>query len=215
MSMIGFPLLLIPFAVVNIIVFLMPGVSLGAPVYTLLLPSGASWTIAFSDVLLAFAMLLLFFEVVKAARPGAKYFMDHLLSFLVFAGAAAEFAMLPPFANSTFFLLIVLAFVDFIAGVAIRMRRPKAVAMANARAEPPPQREPPVMAPRAEDPAPVRPPERTDPPLTPAETAVRPAVGTDASVEDIRADLDRLEREKALAAAERLQPSELADPSRR
>ena len=59
MSMFGFPLLLIPLAVVNIIAFLMPTVSIGAPIYTVPLTSGVSWTITFSDALLAFSMLLL------------------------------------------------------------------------------------------------------------------------------------------------------------
>lgn len=128
MQMIGFPLLLIPLAIYNIIVFLMPGVAFSAPVTILKLMSGVGWTVTFSDALLALGMLLLIFEVVKAARPGAKYFTDHLLSFLVFAGAAAEFVMLPAFATSTFFLLTVLALVDFLASVAIRTRRPRPVA---------------------------------------------------------------------------------------
>ena len=39
--MVGFPLLLIPLAIYNIIVFLMPGVSLAEPVVKLTLMSGA------------------------------------------------------------------------------------------------------------------------------------------------------------------------------
>ena len=39
MSMVGFPLLLIPLAIYNIIVFLMPGVSLSEPVVKLTLMS--------------------------------------------------------------------------------------------------------------------------------------------------------------------------------
>src|SRR5688572_7517655 len=107
MSMIGFPLLLIPLAVVNIVVFLM-GLSLDRlqeRVITVGLPSLQSWTITFSDVLLAFGLFLLMLEVVKSARPGAKYFTDHLLSFAVFAAFAAEFLLLPQFAHATFFLL--------------------------------------------------------------------------------------------------------------
>lgn len=151
MSMIGFPLLLIPLAIVNIVVFLMPGTALDAPIYTLALPSTTAWTFTFSDVLVAFGMLMLFFEVTKAARPGAKYFTDHLLSFIVFAGAAAEFTMLPQFGNSTFFLLTLLAFVDVIAGISIRAVRPKPVA---ARAAPvPAEYERPVSKPVAAEPA--------------------------------------------------------------
>jgi hypothetical protein len=123
MSMIGFPLLLIPLAVCNIIVFLMPGVSFVAPLFTLTLMSGAAWPVTLSDVLIALGILLLLFEVIKGARPGSKYFMDHLLSLVVFAGAAAEFVMLPQFGTSTYFLLTMLALVDFLSGIALRTRR--------------------------------------------------------------------------------------------
>jgi hypothetical protein len=123
MSMVGFPLLLIPLAIYNIIVFLMPGVSLAEPLVTLPLMSGAQWPVTLSDVLLALGILMLLLEVIKGARPGAKYLTDHLLSFIVFGGAVAEFLLWPRFASSTFFLLTLLALVDFLTGVALRARR--------------------------------------------------------------------------------------------
>jgi hypothetical protein len=123
MSMIGFPLLLIPLAIYNIIVFLMPGVSFVDPVLKLTLMSGAEWPLTLSDMLLTLAILLLLFEVIKGARPGAKYLTDHLLSLILFGGAAAEFVLWPKFGNSTYFLLTMLALVDFLSGVALRARR--------------------------------------------------------------------------------------------
>lgn len=121
--MIGFPLLLIPLAVYNIIVFLMPGVSFDAPLITLPLMSGTGWPVTLSDVLLTLGILLLLCEVIKGARPGAKYLMDHLLSLLVLCGAAAEFVLLPRFGTSTYFLLTTMALVDFLSGIALRTRR--------------------------------------------------------------------------------------------
>jgi hypothetical protein len=123
MSMVGFPLLLIPLAIYNIIVFLMPGVSLAEPLVMLPLTSGAQWPITLSDLLLALGIVMLLFEVIKGARPGAKYLTDHLLSLIVFGGALAEFLLWPRFASSTFFLLTLLALVDFLTGVALRARR--------------------------------------------------------------------------------------------
>jgi hypothetical protein len=135
MSMIGFPLLLIPLAIVNIIVFLMPGVSFTDPIFTVTLLSHVAWKVTFGDALLALSMLLLLFEVIKGARPGGKYFTDHLLALLVFAGAAAEFLLLPQFATSVFFLLTVLTLVDFLAGISLRLRREtRRVAAARAAA---------------------------------------------------------------------------------
>lgn len=121
--MVGFPLLLIPLAVFNIIVFLMPGVSITEPLFRLPLMSATAWPVTLSDMLLALGQLLLLLEVIKGARPGAKYLMDHLLSLVVFGAAAAEFVLWPKFGNSTFFLLTLLALVDFLSGVALRVRR--------------------------------------------------------------------------------------------
>jgi hypothetical protein len=132
MSMIGFPLLLIPLAICNIIVFLMRDVPLTATLVTLPLISGVAWQVTLSDVLIALGILLLMFEVIKGARPGSKYFMDHLLSLLVFGGAAAEFVMLPQFGTSTYFLLTMLALVDFLSGIALRARRSARLAPAVA-----------------------------------------------------------------------------------
>jgi hypothetical protein len=123
MSMIGFPLLLIPLAIYNIIVFLMPGVSFADPLLKLTLMSGAEWQVTLSDMLLAFGLLLLLLEVIKGARPGAKYLTDHLLSLIVFGCAAAEFLLWPKFGSSTYFLLSMLALVDFLSGIALRTRR--------------------------------------------------------------------------------------------
>ena len=134
--MFGFPLLLIPLAICNIIVFLMPGVSFAAPLVTLPLMSGMAWAVTLSDALLAFGVLMLMFEVIKGARPNGKYFTDHFLALLVFAGAAAEFVMLPQFGNSTFFLLALLALVDFFSGIALRTRRPRRVVATAPVAEP-------------------------------------------------------------------------------
>jgi hypothetical protein len=155
MSMIGFPLLLIPLAVVNIVVFLMnlPLERLQDKVVTVDLPSLKPWTITFSDVLLAFALFLLLLEVVKSARPGSKYVTDHLLSFVVFAAAAAEFLMLPQFANATFFLLTLMCLTDVVAGIWIRAVRPKAVAVRAAPAPVEPER--PVSRTVAAEPAPA------------------------------------------------------------
>ncbi|WP_426437966.1 hypothetical protein [Bradyrhizobium genosp. P] len=121
--MVGFPLLLIPLAVYNIIVFLMPGLSFTDPLIKLTLMSGEVWPVTLGDMLLAAGVLLLLLEVIKGARPGAKYLTDHLLSLIVFGAAAAEFVLWPKFGNSTYCLLTLLALVDFISGIALRTRR--------------------------------------------------------------------------------------------
>jgi len=173
--MVGFPLLLIPLAIYNIIVFLMPGVSFTDPLVKLTLMSGAEWTVTLSDVLLTLGILLLLAEVIKGARPGAKYLTDHLLSLIVFGAAAAEFVLWPKFGTSTYFLMTALSLVDFLSGLALRTRR-RAVAAAPVAAPPPKAAEPPPraaekVAPPAEpqfDPAPVAAPAPVAPSVPPA-----------------------------------------------
>jgi hypothetical protein len=46
-----------------------------------------------------------------------------LLSFIVSGGAIAEFVLWPHFGTSTYFLLTMLALVDFFSGIALRARR--------------------------------------------------------------------------------------------
>src|ERR1700709_941304 len=122
-SMIGFPLLLIPLAIYNIIAFLMRDVPFATPLFTIPLMSGTGWPVILSDVLVALGILLLLCEVIKGARPGAKYLTDHLLSLIVFGAAVAEFVLWSKFGTSTYFLLVALSMVDFLSGLALRTRR--------------------------------------------------------------------------------------------
>ena len=103
--MVGFPLLLIPLAIYNIIAFLMPTVSFADVLIRVPMISGVEWQVTLSDILVALGVFLLLLEIIKGARPGAKYLTDHLLSFILFGAAAAEFVMWPKFATSTYFLL--------------------------------------------------------------------------------------------------------------
>jgi hypothetical protein len=129
--MVGFPLLLIPIALYNAIAFLMPTVSVTDRLFSVTLVSGADWPVTLSDVLLTLGVLLLLLEVIKGARPGAKYLTDHLLSLIVFGVAAFEFVMWRKFGTATFFLLTLIAMTDFLTGIAMRTHRRPAMATAT------------------------------------------------------------------------------------
>ena len=123
MFLVGFPLLLVPFAIYNIVAFLMPGTSWSAAVATVHLASGSDWTISVGDILFALAVLLLIGELTKSAR-GNRTLVDRGLSFILFAGMIAEFVLVPQAATATFFLLLVVSFVDVIGGFAVTRRAP-------------------------------------------------------------------------------------------
>ena len=72
MYLIGFPLLVIPFAIYNMIAFLTPELAWTAKVATIHLISGQDWTVTPEDILLAFSILLLAVEVMKSTRMGIR-----------------------------------------------------------------------------------------------------------------------------------------------
>ncbi|HZL61726.1 MAG TPA: hypothetical protein VFC32_05450 [Pseudolabrys sp.] len=122
MYLVGAPLLVIPFAIYNIIAFLMPGVSWSAPLTHLQLMSGADWTMSVGDILVTFTVLILIVEVIKFARIGTRSFVDHALALLLLFGMAAEFVWVSQAATATFFLMLVIAFVEAAGGIGVSLR---------------------------------------------------------------------------------------------
>jgi len=121
MFLIAFPLLLVPFTLYNMVVFLL-NMPFSDTLFTLNLISQSRFPVTTGDLLLVIAMLLLYLEVLKAARFGSKAIMDHVLSLALFVGMAAEFMLVRQAATSTFFLLTVLGFIDVITGVSVSAR---------------------------------------------------------------------------------------------
>ncbi len=122
MYLIGIPLLLLPFAIYNIIAFLMPGVSWTAPLFSVHMASGVDWTMSASDVLIVFAILMLFGEVMKSTRIVIRTVVDHGLSLILFLGMLVEFILVPQTSTNTFFILLVLSFVDVLGGFVVTLR---------------------------------------------------------------------------------------------
>jgi hypothetical protein len=133
--MIGFPLLIIPFAIYNVIAFMMPfdwNAKLSALSFRL--PSGLVFEPTAGDAFIIFSLLMLMFEVIKSTRHG-RSLVEHFLTLLLVCGAAAEFAMVNPAAvmsqqnvpqqmgNSTFALFVVICVVDMFVGFAAGLRR--------------------------------------------------------------------------------------------
>jgi hypothetical protein len=122
MYLIGFPLLVIPFAIYNMIAFLTP-LDWTKPITSVSMMSGASWTITPEEALITLAIFLLCIEIFKATRASSsRGIVDHMLSMLLFVGMLIEFLLVQQAATSTFFLLMMLCFVDVIGGFAITAR---------------------------------------------------------------------------------------------
>jgi hypothetical protein len=125
MFLIGFPLLLVPFAIYNIVAFLMPGVSWTGTLATVHMKSGHEWSLSGGDLLIVLTLLLLFIEMAKVVRHGRRSIVDHGLAFIVFGGMLAEFVLVAQAASAVFFLLVVMGFFDVVGGFALRVRTPR------------------------------------------------------------------------------------------
>lgn len=122
MFILGFPLLLVPFAIYNIIAFLMPGLSWTGTLTTVHMMSGGEWTMSTGDYLIVVAIFGLFGEMMKSTRIGIRSVVDHGLSLVLFLAIMAEFLLVKQAATSTFFLLVVISFVDVLGGFAVTLR---------------------------------------------------------------------------------------------
>jgi hypothetical protein len=124
MFVLGFPLLLIPFAVYNIVAFIfaMPGEFWTSPATTVHMMSGQDWVLTWEDIFLASSIVLLWIEIIKSTRFGRRSVMDHILAMVLFIGMLVEFLLVKQAATSTFFLLMTIALVDVLAGFIVGMR---------------------------------------------------------------------------------------------
>jgi hypothetical protein len=122
MFILGFPLLLVPFAIYNIIAFLMPGLSWTGPLTTVHMVSGGDWSMSAGDMLITLGILLLFGEIMKSTRIGIRTVVDHALSLVLFLGMLVEFLLVKQAASATFFLLLVISFIDVMGGFAVTLR---------------------------------------------------------------------------------------------
>jgi len=121
MYLIGFPLLLIPFALYNMVAFLL-NMEFNAPLFSVPLLSGRSMSISTGDLLVLFGIFLLYVEILKATRLASKAIMDHVLSFVLFIVMVIQFIAMPRAATSTYLMLMALSFVDVIGGFTITIR---------------------------------------------------------------------------------------------
>lgn len=122
MFVLGFPLLLVPFAIYNIVAFLLPGVGWTTEIAAVQMVSGQPWVLNAEDVLLAFAILLLAVEIMKSTRIGIRTIVDHVLSLALFIAMLVEFLLVPKAGTSTFFLLLTISLVDVLDGFIVSMR---------------------------------------------------------------------------------------------
>ncbi|ABC92760.1 hypothetical conserved protein [Rhizobium etli CFN 42] len=120
------PLMIIPFILYNLAMLgLMGGGGIAAlqhNIIVLSMLSGATWSMALGDLLIVVALIVLFFEILKATRTGSGNLLNHILSMLVFIAFLVEFLLVQGAATQVFFILMTIALIDVIGGFAVSIR---------------------------------------------------------------------------------------------
>lgn len=113
-----FPLLIVP-VVIYAMFALGGGVEILAHGADIPMFSQDRWHFSLGDLLVLVALVLLFVEIVKSTRTTARQLINHGLSTVVFVIALVCFIALKGFATSTFFLILMMALFDVVAGYTI------------------------------------------------------------------------------------------------
>ena len=119
--LLALPLLLVVIIAYNVLAFGDPG-GLDAVVFTIPMISGAEVTFTGGNLLIAAGLVMLFIEVLKAARASDGTIVDHILSTLVFIGALVEFLLVRQAGTATFALIVGLCLLDVLAGFSVSIR---------------------------------------------------------------------------------------------
>ncbi|MEE2525990.1 hypothetical protein V0U79_06395 [Hyphobacterium sp. HN65] len=126
-----FPKMVIPVIIYAVVAFMAGPGAMTSELFSVRMVSGADWVLTTGDLLLILGLLVFFIEMVKAAGSGTATILNHGLSMLVFVIALALFLLMEQFATSTFFILMVMALIDTLAGFVVTIvaaRRDLAVA---------------------------------------------------------------------------------------
>jgi hypothetical protein len=118
------PLMIIPVAIYNVIAWGGSAFSTAEAVrdrmdtefLSVTMASGADWVVTPGHGLVTLALVTLFFELLKSTGIGRAAVMNHAFSMVLFIICLVEFLMFQAFATSVFFLIMLMALMDVMAG---------------------------------------------------------------------------------------------------
>lgn len=112
-----FPLLTLSLLVYGIMAMALGGAAwTNEAVFTVSMISGDDWVVSGGDLFLMFSLFLLFIEILRATKTGTDSILNHAFSAVLFVACFACFLIVPNFGSSTFFLVTLMTFMDFMAG---------------------------------------------------------------------------------------------------
>jgi hypothetical protein len=106
-------------AVVYLIVAAVYETALTTNLFTIALPSSATWVFSVHDLFLLVGLCLLYLEILKSTRSGRGQIVEHIVSMIVFVGCLLLFLLVRKTGSSTFLLITAMAAIDVIAGFTV------------------------------------------------------------------------------------------------
>ena len=116
------PLTILPWIVFNIVGMVSGVGPWDAVIFHLPMLSGQMWEANWSDLMVLFGVVCLFGEVLKSTNTSSRAIVNHILSTLVFIVYLVEFIVVGFAAQSVFFILMILALFDVLAGLTISIK---------------------------------------------------------------------------------------------
>ncbi|THF57104.1 hypothetical protein [Ollibium composti] len=119
------PLLIVPFILYNLgLAGLFGG---GADpwaneIFSVSMMSGGVFSMTLGDLMALIGLAFFFIEILKSTRTSNASILDHLLSTFVFVAFLVEFLLVRGAAHSVFFILMVIALIDVLAGFSVSIR---------------------------------------------------------------------------------------------
>ncbi|WP_371396256.1 hypothetical protein [Fretibacter rubidus] len=119
-----FPLLVLPVLIYNVIAWSGSAFTsvdavrerMDKDFLSVTMASDTTWDITPGHALIAFSLLMLFFELLKSTGTGRGAIINHAFSMVLFIVCLVEFLMFPAFATSVFFLVMMMTLLDVMAG---------------------------------------------------------------------------------------------------
>ncbi|MEP6355405.1 MAG: hypothetical protein ABJ081_01830 [Hyphomicrobiales bacterium] len=121
----NFPLLILPLLIYNAFslgIISSLGEIWSGEIFRFDMISGATFSLTRGGMIVTIALSLLFIEILKATRTARSTIIDHLLSTLVFIIYLIQFIVDPAAATTTYFICLMVALLDVIAGYSISIR---------------------------------------------------------------------------------------------
>jgi hypothetical protein len=124
-----FPYLLVPVVLYNLVALFAGGAdatgqpamagAMGGVAFGLPMLSGVTMNVTWGDVMVVFAIMFLFIEVIKSTSTASSSIVNHIVSMGLFILCLVEFLLWESFATGTFFLITMIVLLDALAGMVV------------------------------------------------------------------------------------------------